>query len=88
MSRRKTYRMPCRHSRSSTGFGSGDRLGQGGSSGSIRARKPSSTIQGRVATRHERPNHHVGHARPGHLSKILLRALKACQRLGQPRQAP
>lgn len=70
-----TYRMTCRHSRSSTGFGPGDRLGQGESSGSIRAHRPSSTILGRVVTRHERPNHHVGHVRPGHLSKILLRAL-------------
>ncbi|MEU7730681.1 hypothetical protein AB0B78_36590, partial [Streptomyces sp. NPDC040724] len=24
---------------------------------------------------HERPNHHTGYARPGHLNKILLRAL-------------
>ncbi len=71
----KTYKMPCRHSRSSTGFGPGDRSGQGGSSGSIRAHKSSSTIHGRVVTRRERPNHHIGHARPGHLNKIVLRAL-------------
>lgn len=30
MSRCKTYRMPCRHSPSGTGFGTGDRSGQGG----------------------------------------------------------
>ncbi|WP_328541059.1 hypothetical protein [Streptomyces sp. NBC_00344] len=42
--------MPCRHIRSSTGFGPGDRSGQGGSSGSINAHKSSSTIHGRVVT--------------------------------------
>lgn len=74
----RTYTMPCGHSRSSTGFGPGDRSGQGGRSGSIRAHKPSSTIQGRVVTQRERPNHHIGHARPGQLNKILLRALWRC----------
>ena len=45
-----TYRMPCRHSRSATGRGPGDLVGQGGSSGSISAHKSSSTIHGRVLT--------------------------------------
>ncbi|BCL18215.1 hypothetical protein GCM10017668_00580 [Streptomyces tuirus] len=76
MSWSRTYKMPCKHSRSSTGFGPGDRLGQGGRRGSIRAHKPSSTIQGRVVTRHERRNRHIVHARPGHIDKILLRALR------------
>lgn len=71
----RTYRMPCRHSRSSTGFGPGDRLGQGRSRGSISAHKSSSTIHGRVVTPLERPNRHNSHALPGHFSKILLRAL-------------
>ncbi|MGW4825236.1 hypothetical protein ACWEP4_41690 [Streptomyces sp. NPDC004227] len=60
---------------SGTGLGPGDRSGQGGSSGSIRTHKSSSTIYGRVVTRYERPDHHIGHARPGHPNKILLRAL-------------
>jgi len=46
----RTYGMPCRHSRSATGFGPGDRSGQGGSNGSISAHKSSSTIHGRVVT--------------------------------------
>lgn len=46
----RTYRMPCRHSRSATGFGPGDRSGHGGSNGSINAHKSSSTIHGRVVT--------------------------------------
>lgn len=46
----RTYRMPCRDNRSGTGFGPGDCLSQGGSSGSITAHKPSSTIRGRVVT--------------------------------------
>ena len=44
MSLCRTYRMPCRHSRSATGRGPGDFSGQGGSSGSISAHKSSSTI--------------------------------------------
>ncbi|MFJ5036145.1 hypothetical protein ACIQB5_51275, partial [Streptomyces sp. NPDC088560] len=32
-------------------------------------------IHGRVLTPHERPNHYTSHARPGHLNKIVLRAL-------------
>lgn len=87
--------MPCRHSRSSTGLGPGDRSGQGGSNGSISAHKPSSTIHGRVVTRRERSNHHIGHARPGHLNKILLRALMrlfdrvgVATRTGAQRHAP
>lgn len=35
----RTHRMPCRHSRSGTGFGPGDRSGHGGSTGSIRAQQ-------------------------------------------------
>ena len=70
----RTYKKPCRHNRSGTGFGPGDRSGQGTSNGSISAHKSSSTIHGRVVTRRERSNHHLGHARPGHLNKILLRA--------------
>jgi hypothetical protein len=66
--------MSCRHNRSGTGRGPGDRSGQGGSSGSISAHT-SSTIHGRVLTPHERPNHPTGHARPGHFNKIVLRAL-------------
>lgn len=50
MSLWSTYRMPCRHSRSATGRGPGDRSGQGGSSGSISIHKSSSTIHGRVLT--------------------------------------
>lgn len=46
----RTYRMPCRHNRSATGFGPGDRSGQGGSNGSIITHKSSSTIHGRVVT--------------------------------------
>ncbi|MEU7447941.1 hypothetical protein AB0B46_18295, partial [Streptomyces diastaticus] len=38
-------------------------------------------IHGRVPTPHERPNHHIGHARPAHLNKIVLRALRALDRL-------
>lgn len=68
--------MPCRHSRSGTGLGPGEPSGHGGSNGSISAHKSSSTIHGRVVTHHERSNHHVGHARPGHFGKILLRALR------------
>lgn len=45
-----TYRMPCRHSRSATGRGPGDRSGQGGNSGSISVHKSSSTIHGRALT--------------------------------------
>lgn len=50
MSLQRTYRMPCRHSRSATGRGPGDRSGQAGSRGSISAHKSSSTIHGRVLT--------------------------------------
>ncbi len=50
MSLRRTYWMPCRHSRSATGRGPGDFSCQGGSSGSISAHKSSSTIHGRVLT--------------------------------------
>ncbi len=50
MSLWRTYRMPCRHSRSATCCGSGDFSGQGGSNGSISAHKPSSTIHGRALT--------------------------------------
>jgi hypothetical protein len=50
MSRCRTYRMPCRHNRSGTGFGPGDHSGQDGSSGSLTAHKSSSTIHGRVIT--------------------------------------
>jgi hypothetical protein len=50
MSLCRTYRMPCRHSRSATGRGPGDFSGQGGSSGSISAHKSSSTIHGQVLT--------------------------------------
>lgn len=67
--------MPCRQSRSDTGRGPGDRSGHGGRSGSINAHNSSSTIHGRLPTPHERPNRHVGHARPGNLNKIVLRAL-------------
>lgn len=42
--------MPCRHSRSATGRGPGDRSGQAGSNGSISAHKSSSTIHGRILT--------------------------------------
>jgi hypothetical protein len=42
--------MPCRHSRSATGRGPGDRSGQGGSRGSISTQRSSSTIHGRVLT--------------------------------------
>ncbi len=48
MSWGRTYRMPCRPGRSSTG--PGDRFGQGGSRGSISAHEASSTIHGRVVT--------------------------------------
>lgn len=75
MSLCRTYRMPCRHSRSAIGRGPGARSSQGGSNGSISAHESSSTIHGRELTHHEQPNHHTGHARPGHLNKILLRAL-------------
>lgn len=71
----RTYRMPCRHNRSGTGFGPGDRSGQGGSNGSTSAHKRSFTTHPRVVTRRERSNHHIGHARPGRLNTILLRAL-------------
>jgi hypothetical protein len=71
----RTYKTPCRHSRSGTGFGPGDRLGRGGSSGSISTHKSSSTIHDRVVMHHEQSNYHIGHAQPGRLSKILLRAL-------------
>jgi hypothetical protein len=38
------------------------------------SRRPRSTAE---YSRHpERPKRHIGHARPGHLNKILLRALK------------
>lgn len=50
MSLWSTYRMPCRHSRSSTGRDPGAFSGQGGSSRSISAHKSSSTIHGRVLT--------------------------------------
>lgn len=50
MSLQRTYRMPCRHSRSATGRGPGDRSGQDGSSGSINAHKSSFMIPGRVFT--------------------------------------
>ncbi|MEU1439700.1 AAA family ATPase, partial [Streptomyces sp. NPDC005786] len=32
---------------------------------------------------HERPNRHIGHARPGHLNKIVLRALSETLRAGK-----
>lgn len=69
--------MPWRHSRSGTGLGPGEPSGHGGSNGSISAHKSSSTIHSRVVTHHERSNHHIGHARPGHFGKILLRPLRA-----------
>lgn len=71
----RTCKMPCRHSRSGAGLGAADRSGHGSSSGSIRTHKSSSTIHGRVVTRHKRPDHHIGHARPRHPNEILLRAL-------------
>lgn len=37
----------------------------------LRAMEPASTVNGRVVTRGERPDHHIGYARPGHLDKIL-----------------
>jgi hypothetical protein len=46
----RTNRMPCRQRRSYTGRGPGDRSGHAGSSGSIRAHNPSSTIQGFLLT--------------------------------------
>ncbi|WP_435882719.1 hypothetical protein [Streptomyces bobili] len=52
--------------RNRLGFCPGARSDQGGSSGSIRAHKSSSRIHGRVVTRCERSNHHIGHARTGH----------------------
>ena len=38
------------------------------------SRRPRSTAE--YSQHHERPNRHTGHARPGHLTKILLRALR------------
>lgn len=75
MSLTRTYKMPCRHNRSFTGRGPGERSGQGGNNGPISAHKSSSTIHGRVVTHHDRPNRHIGHARPDATTKILLRAL-------------
>ncbi len=72
----RTCRMPCRHKRSGTGLGPGDRSGQGGSNGSISAHKSSSTIHGRVVTPTERSDRRNGHSRAGHFNKILLRALR------------
>ena len=80
----RTAEMPCGASLSSTDFAPGARSGQRGSSGSIRAHKPSSTIQGRVVTRRERSNHHIGNARPGHPNKILLRAQRPVSVLTGP----
>ncbi len=74
--RLSTYKMPCRHSRSGTGLGPGALCGQGGSNGSISAHRSSSTIHGRFPTPHERRNRRSGHARPAHLTKIVLRALR------------
>lgn len=67
--------MPWRQSRSATGRGPGDRSSQVGSSGSISptSRRPRSTAE--YSHHHERPNRLTGHARPGHLNKIVLRAL-------------
>lgn len=76
--------MPCRHSRSGTGLGPGEPSGHGGSNGSISAHKSSSTIHGRVVTHHKRSDHYVGHARPGHFGKILLRGLHTCSWLDSP----
>lgn len=51
MSLIRTYKMPCRHSQSSTGRGPGDRSGQSGSSGSTSSHRASSTVHGHQLVR-------------------------------------
>lgn len=67
-----TYKMPCRHRRSSTGRGPGDRSGHGGRTGSISAHNSASTIHGLMLTNHERPHRRTGHASPAALTVIAL----------------
>lgn len=75
MALQSTYSMRCRHGRSSTGYGPGAFLGQGGYNGSVSAHSSSSTIHGRLLTPHERRNRRTGHTPPAHIHKIVLRAL-------------
>ena len=75
MSLYRTNRTPCRHRRSGTGRGPGALSGQAGNNGSINAHSSSSTIHGRMLMPCKRPDHHTGHALPGHPYKILLHAL-------------
>ena len=63
-----TNRIPCRHSRSSIGRGPGDRVGQGGSNGSISSHNPSSTIHG-AATPDPTANPTTGHRDQHRLTK-------------------
>jgi len=70
-------KMPCRHRRSSTGRGPGDRSGHLGSNGSITAHKASSTIHGLLLTpsRTAESSHRTRLPATNH--EIVLRALRA-----------
>lgn len=67
--------MPCRHRRSSTGRGPGDRRGHFGSSGSTTVHSASSTIHGLLLTpsRTAESSYRTRPPEPNH--KIVLRAL-------------
>lgn len=67
-----TNKIPCRHKRSGTGRGPGDRAGHGGNNGSIRPHNSSSTTHG-AATQTQRHQHPTGHGQP-HPHKIVLGA--------------
>lgn len=71
----RTCTMPCRQGRSGIGCRPGTFSGTGDGSSSISAHKSSTTIDGRVLSPSERPNHRIGHTDQRTSKKMALRAL-------------